>query len=135
MWACCADSSSDEDEHNTGHTLSLLFTDVHTAPSLLSDLSELGELTVALLCRFALDNFTVAQQDRPPPEPDLLAHGPEPDLLALSRRHSQAFGRQDAWTCILVAFLLLPAGLLKVPLSLNDPGGGSLVLLRALVGT
>ena len=26
------------------------------------------------------------------------------------------------WTCTLVAFLLLPVGLLKVPLSLNDPG-------------
>ena len=36
-------------------------------PPLHSDLSELDELMVALSCRFALDVFTVAQQDRPNP--------------------------------------------------------------------
>ena len=35
---------------------------------------------VALSCRFALDIFTIAQQDRPHPEPDHLAHGPGCDL-------------------------------------------------------
>ena len=39
----------------------------------------------------------------------------------LSRGPGRAPSRQHAWTCILVAFLWLPAGLLKVPLSLNDP--------------
>ena len=80
MWACCADSPSDDDEHNTGNTLLLLFADAFVAPTLLSDHSELDELTVALTCRFALDNFTVAQQDGPRPEPDLLAHDPGRDL-------------------------------------------------------
>ena len=57
MWACCADSPSDDDEHNTDHTLLLLFADAFTAPALLS---ELDELTAALSCRFALVIFTVA---------------------------------------------------------------------------
>ena len=41
--------------------------------------------------------------------------------LALSRGPGRAFSRQHGWTCMLVAFLVLSAGLLKVPLSLNDP--------------
>ena len=32
--------------------------------------SDVDELMVALVCRFALDIFTIAQQDRPHPEPD-----------------------------------------------------------------
>ena len=35
---------------------------------------------------------------------------------------SQARPRLGFWTCTFVAFLTLPLGLLKVPLSLNDPG-------------
>ena len=35
---------------------------------------------VALSCRFALVIFTVARQDRPHLEPDLLAHDPGLDL-------------------------------------------------------
>ena len=71
---------SDDDEHNTGHTLLLLVADAFTAPALLSHLSELDELMVALSCRFVLDIFTVAQQYRAPPEPDLLAHDPGHDF-------------------------------------------------------
>ena len=59
----------------------LLFADAFTAPALLSHLSELDELTVALSCRLALDIFTVAQQYQPLPEPDLLVHDPGHDLL------------------------------------------------------
>ena len=44
--------------------------------ALLSHLSELDELVVALSCRFALDIFTVAQQYQLPPAPDLSAHDP-----------------------------------------------------------
>ena len=76
MWACCADSSSDD----TGNTFLLLFADAFIAPALLSDLSELDELVVALSCRFALDIFTVARQDWPHSEPDLLAHDSGRDL-------------------------------------------------------
>ena len=68
MWACCADSSSDDDEHNTSNILLLLFADALVAPALLADLRELDELMVALSCRFALDTFTTAQQDRPDPD-------------------------------------------------------------------
>ena len=67
MWVCCADSSSDDDEHNTGHTLLRLFADAFTAPALLSHLAELDELMVALSCRFAVDTVTIALQDRPHP--------------------------------------------------------------------
>ena len=59
----------------------LLFADAFTAPALLSHLSELDELTVALSCRFALDIFTVAQQYQPLPESDLLVHDPGHNLL------------------------------------------------------
>ena len=54
MWACCADSSSDDDEHNTNNNTLLL-----------SRLSALDELSLALTCRFALDIFTTIQQDYP----------------------------------------------------------------------
>ena len=63
MWACCADSLSDKDEHNTSNTLLLLFAEAFVAPALLSDLREVDELMVALSCRFTLDMFTIAQQD------------------------------------------------------------------------
>ena len=83
MWACCADSSSDDDEHNTSDTLPLLFAEAFVAPALLADLSEVDELMVASSCRFALDIFTVAQQDRPRPEPDLSR--PRPENLSQNR--------------------------------------------------
>ena len=65
MWPCCDDTSSNDDEHNTGNTLLLLFVDADIAPALLAGLSEVDELKIALGCRFALDIFTIAQQDRP----------------------------------------------------------------------
>ena len=74
MWACCADYSSDDDDHNTSNTLLLLCADAFIAPALFVGLSYVDELMVALSCRFALEIFTVAQQDRPFHEPDLLAH-------------------------------------------------------------
>ena len=80
MWVCCADSSSDDDEHNTCNTLLLLFADALVALALLADLSEVDELMVTLSCRFALDVFTIAQQDRPLPEPDDLAQALGCDL-------------------------------------------------------
>ena len=68
MWPCCDDTSSDDDEHNTGNTLPLFFADAYVAPALLASLSEVDELNMALGCRFALDIFTIAQQDRPSPD-------------------------------------------------------------------
>ena len=62
MWPCCDDTSSDE--HDTGNTLLLLFADAY-----LAGLSEVDELKIALGCRFALDIFTIFQQDRPSPDP------------------------------------------------------------------
>ena len=80
MWACRGDSPSDDyDEHNTDSTLLLSFVDALVAPVAV-DLPELNELMAALSCRFALDIVTVAQQDRPHLEPDLLAHDPGRDL-------------------------------------------------------
>ena len=76
MWTCCADSSSDDDDHNTSNTLLHLRADTFIPPALFAGLSDVDELMVALSCRFALDIFTFAQQDRPFPEPDLLAHDP-----------------------------------------------------------
>ena len=46
------------------------------APALLAGLSEVDELMIALGCRFALDIFTIAQQDPPPPVPGPLPHDP-----------------------------------------------------------
>ena len=43
------------------------------------------ELTVTLSCRFALCIFTVAQQDWPHPEPDLVAHDPDATFGTESR--------------------------------------------------
>ena len=63
MWSCCEDTSSDDDEHNTDNTLLLLVADALIAPVLLSGLSDVDELMVALGCRFALDLFSVAQHD------------------------------------------------------------------------
>ena len=77
-WPFCDDTSSDDDEHNTGNTLLLLFADAYIAPALLAGLTEVDELYISLGCRFALDMFTIAQQDRPSPEPDPLPS--EPDL-------------------------------------------------------
>ena len=44
MWAMRADPSSEDDEHNTGHTLVLLFADAYAAPALLSHFSELDSV-------------------------------------------------------------------------------------------
>ena len=74
MWVCCADSSYDDDEHNTGHTLLFLFADAFTAPALRTSRSWTSSWWVAL------DIFTVLQQCRSSPEPDLLAHDPGHDL-------------------------------------------------------
>ena len=62
---CCGDTSSDDDVHNTSNSLLLLCADAIIAPVLLSGLSDVDELMVALGCRFALDVFAVAQQDAP----------------------------------------------------------------------
>ena len=77
---------------------------------------------VALSCRFALDIFTVAQQDQPHPEPNPLAHDPGCDLWF--------------WGAASVGLLADSTGgrvgLLKLPLSLNDPGSpGAMVDLLA----
>ena len=69
MWACCDDTPSDDDEHKTDNMLLLLFAHAFIAPALLVGLSEVDELNMALGCSFALDIFTIAQQDRPSPEP------------------------------------------------------------------
>ena len=65
MWPCCADSSSDDDEHNTDNDALLLFSRAIVVPHLLSRLSALDELSLALNCRFTLDIFTITQQDHP----------------------------------------------------------------------
>ena len=83
MWACCDYTSSDDDEHNTSNALLLLFADADTAPVLLSGLSDVDELVVALGCKFASDVFTAAQKDRPLPVPTPLARDPRPRALAL----------------------------------------------------
>ena len=75
MWACCDDTSSDDDEHNTSNSFLLLCADALIAPMLLSGLSDVDELMVALGCRFALDVFTIAQQGRPFAEPAPLPLG------------------------------------------------------------
>ena len=64
----CASANEESDsshKHNTDNTLLLLFADAYIAPGLLAGLSEVDELMVALGCRFALDIFTITQQDRP----------------------------------------------------------------------
>ena len=76
MWGCCADSASDDEKHNTRNAFLLLCADALVAPVLLSGLTDVDELMVALGCRFALDILTVAQQDWPPPVPVTLAHDP-----------------------------------------------------------
>ena len=63
MWACCDDTSSRDDEHDASNILWLLFADAHNAPVLLTGLSDVDELMVALGCRFALDIFSIARQD------------------------------------------------------------------------
>ena len=76
MWACCDDTPSDDDEHNTSNTLLLLLADAYVEPVLLAGLYDLDEHMVALGCRFALDIFAIAQQDRHSLDPVLLAHDP-----------------------------------------------------------
>ena len=69
VWPCCDDTSDDDDEHSTDNSLLLVFADAFSAPALLAGLSGVDELKIALCCRFALDIFTIAQQDRPSPDP------------------------------------------------------------------
>ena len=64
MWRD-TDFSSDDDEHNTDNDALLLFGHAIVAPHLLSRLSALDELSLALTRRFALDIFTTIQQDYP----------------------------------------------------------------------
>ena len=40
MWPCCADTASDDGEHNTDNTLLLLFADAYIAPALLAGLTD-----------------------------------------------------------------------------------------------
>ena len=63
MFACCDDTTSDDDEHSTDNAALLLFGHALVAPLLLSRLSATDELFLALTCRFALDIFTIIQQD------------------------------------------------------------------------
>ena len=51
MWACCTDTSSDDDEHNTDNDALLLFGHAVVAPHLLSHLSALDVLALALEAR------------------------------------------------------------------------------------
>ena len=53
---------------------------------------------------------------------DVRARLPDCDGQASSKIEGRSQIAQHGRTGILVAFLLLPAGLLKVPLSLSDPG-------------
>ena len=72
MWACCTDSSSDEDEHNTlVCSLRLLY--LRTSASWMSS-------WWPSLAGSPWTFFTIAQQDRPDPETDHLAHDPGCDL-------------------------------------------------------
>ena len=61
--ACCDDTTSEDDEHNTDIAALLLFGHVLVAPVLLSGLSAPDELLVALTCWFAPDILTIIQQD------------------------------------------------------------------------
>ena len=73
MWPCCDFTSSDDYEHNTDNNFLLLFADVDITPTLLGGLSEVDVPHMALGCRFALDIFTISQQN--PLTPD---HVPMP---------------------------------------------------------
>ena len=75
MWSFYVDTSSDDDEHNTCDGLVFLCADVGAASSLLSALTDLYELRIALSHRFAPDVFTEAQND-PLAEPVALPHEP-----------------------------------------------------------
>ena len=55
MWACCDDTSSDDD-HNTSNAF--LCADHLIAPVLHAGLTDVDELKVALGCRIALDVFS-----------------------------------------------------------------------------
>ena len=65
MRASCTDTSSDDDERDTDNDALLLFGHAVVAPMLLSCLSSLDELSLAVTCQFALDIFTIIQQDYP----------------------------------------------------------------------
>ena len=52
-----------DDDHNTSNALLLLCAHALVAPVLLSGMTEADELVVALTCLFALDVFTIIQQD------------------------------------------------------------------------
>ena len=114
MWACCDDTSSDDGEHNTSNALLLLIADALIAPVLLAGLSDVDELMVALGCMFALDFLSVAQQERPPSEPDLLAHDPGHALWfeALTPSGPPAFSTADVHDRCLSTWISLVYALL-----------------------
>ena len=60
---CCDDTSSDDDEHNTCNTLLLFFADDRIAPVLLRASPTWTSSWFTSGCRFALDNFNMAQQE------------------------------------------------------------------------
>ena len=72
MWACCDDTLSDDDEHNTSNSFLLLCADALIAPVLLSGLTDVDELTVGS------DVFTIAQEDYPIADQDSVICGPGP---------------------------------------------------------
>ena len=78
MWPFCDDTSSDDDDHNTSNGPLLLCADALIAPVRLAGLTDVDELKVALGCRFALDVFTIAQQDYPVPDQEPVICDPGP---------------------------------------------------------
>ena len=81
---CGSDTFSGDEEHNTNNTLLLLVADALIAPVLLSSLSDVDELMVALGCRFALDLFSIAQHDWTggPPQSCLCCASPGASVMA-----------------------------------------------------
>ena len=62
----CDVPSSDDDDHNTSNKLLLSCAHALVAPVLLCGLTELDELATALSCWFALDIWTIMQQEASP---------------------------------------------------------------------
>ena len=96
MQRCCDDTSSDDDEHNTSNLLLMLCAHALVPPALLSRLTELDELSVALASRFALDIFTMVQQDYPPADQESSACSGSLDLI----HQASDSRRQHRWTCL-----------------------------------
>ena len=77
-----ASSFLGDDEHNTDNEALFLFGHAIVAPVLLSRLSALNELSLALTCPFALDIFTIIQQDHPEAFEELTSFDIELEELA-----------------------------------------------------